>query len=278
MTYKSIKDMVPDDWWSPREETFFSEVYYRGDHSIEGWLEDEYLSVEQRTHREVSGVIKILALKESDIILDVPCGWGKHTLALAAQGFNVTGLDISPYYLSLARSRRRAYGYWEKPYFREGDMRKLPFKSNRFTILLNLVLSFGFFNNGGNEQTLKDFARVLEKGGKCLIHTDINPAKAIKGTYKDRGHRHLMDGSKLIVSEEYDNVTKHLYSCWTIVQPSGKKIVRYAALRIYSNQEMEMILKEAGMELEGVFGALDDTLSPYTEDTQEVVYVARKIR
>ena len=276
MTYKPLKNMVPDAWWKYNNETFFADAYYRGDHSIEGWLEKEYLSVEQRTHREVSGVKKILDLRRSDSIIDVPCGWGKHSLCLASQGFNITGLDLNPFYLSLAQAIRKAYGFQNKPYFREGDMRQLPFRSKQFTVVLNLVLSFGFFDDADNEQTLREFCRVLKKGGKCLIHTDINPARVLNGSYEDRNRRTLTDGGKLIVSEEYDKNSKRILGSWTIVQPSGQEIRRFYSLRIYTNDEMEKMLQQAGFDLIGIFGSLDNAAISYSEECQEVVYVARK--
>lgn len=275
----AVKSKDFSEWWEPEEGLFFSDAYFRGDHSIEGWLEEEYLSIEQRTYREVSGVLIILNPQKSDSILDVPCGWGKHTLCLSSQGFNVIGVDINPNYIALAEATRKASGIKGKPSFYIADMRRLEiFKGGQFNFVLNLVLSFGFFDDAGNKQTLREFARVLKPNGKLLIHTDINPPRVLNGRYRDRLKRRLADGSVLIVREEYDKQSKRLNGTWTIVQPNGGlQLKRNYSLCVYTNEEMEKILKQAGLVLEEIYGSLESFPRPYSEETQEVVYVARKI-
>lgn len=53
----------------------------------------------------VERFINFAKLKSSDEILDVGCGMGKFTLPLAAQGYKMEGLDLSPVLLSELGSR-----------------------------------------------------------------------------------------------------------------------------------------------------------------------------
>lgn len=53
----------------------------------------------------VDRFIKFAGLTPEDKILDVGCGMGKFTLPLAAQGFNMAGLDLSPVLLNELVSR-----------------------------------------------------------------------------------------------------------------------------------------------------------------------------
>ncbi len=92
---------VPKDWWL----TFFSGA------AVDFWL---HLTTEEQTQAEANFIQKMLQVSPPKRILDVPCGGGRHSLALAARGYGMTGVDISPGFGSLA----------EEP-FRFGSMRLL---------------------------------------------------------------------------------------------------------------------------------------------------------
>ena len=55
------------------------------------WVED--------TARQVDFLIEKLELKGNENILDLACGFGRHSLELARRGFEVTGVDITPAYI-----------------------------------------------------------------------------------------------------------------------------------------------------------------------------------
>jgi SAM-dependent methyltransferase len=48
------------------------------------------------TQRHVDSVVSALELGTDDAILDIGCGPGKYTIALAARGLNVEGVDLTP--------------------------------------------------------------------------------------------------------------------------------------------------------------------------------------
>src|SRR4051794_38915093 len=47
------------------------------------------------TKQEVDFLISELNLQQGQSILDMPCGFGRHSIELSKQGFNITGIDIS---------------------------------------------------------------------------------------------------------------------------------------------------------------------------------------
>src|SRR6266852_449533 len=102
---------VPKDWW----QGFFSGV------AVDCWLQ---AVPEQQTRLEVAFIQKMLQVPPPARLLDVPCGGGRHTLALAAAGYQMTGVDISQDMLKAARSSeasRKLCVTWE-----QRDMRDLP--------------------------------------------------------------------------------------------------------------------------------------------------------
>lgn len=57
------------------------------------WVED--------TKRQVDFLVEKLNLTGNERILDLACGFGRHSLELARRGFDVIGVDITPDYCKL---------------------------------------------------------------------------------------------------------------------------------------------------------------------------------
>ena len=72
-------------------------------------------------------------------MLDVACGKGRHSMLLASNGFDVTGIDLSSESIAEALLSEDNHLH-----FYEHDMR-LPFWVNYFDIAFNFFTSFGYF-------------------------------------------------------------------------------------------------------------------------------------
>ena len=102
-------------------------------------------------------------------VLDVGCGSGL-TLVLAAQrGATVSGLDISPGLLGLARDRLPGAD------LREGDMESLPFGDAAFDAVTG-VNAFQFA--GDPRRALREAARVAVQGGRVVASLFAAPERS----------------------------------------------------------------------------------------------------
>lgn len=100
-----------------------------------------------------------------DRILDVGSGAGqiiRHLLKTARDDAQIVGFDLSPEMLRRARGRLKS----DRPFFVAADMMHLPFRDESFDcITCGYVLEHLPDPSPG----LKEFARVLKKGGTALL-------------------------------------------------------------------------------------------------------------
>lgn len=104
-------------------------------------------------------------MPKADIhILDIGCGGGFLSNALAMDGFSVTGLDISEQSLEVAR---RHDGSNSVAYL-AADANALPFPDGKFSA----VTAMDFLEHVENPgDILKEVSRVLKPGGLFFFHT-----------------------------------------------------------------------------------------------------------
>lgn len=118
--------------------------------------------------RRYDDVARLLAA-EGGRLLEVGCGAGQLSLALAARFDRVVGLDLSPLRVERARQalRQRFPAYEGKVEFMQGDLEeRLPFEDGQFdvvvacAVLANLIDVF---------RIVDEMARVCRPGGALVI-------------------------------------------------------------------------------------------------------------
>lgn len=97
-------------------------------------------------------------------MLDVACGKGRHSRILANEGFDVTGIDISPESIQFAQTTADNHLN-----FLVHDMR-MPFFINYFDFAFNFFTSFGYFNTDReHSNAIRSIAQSLKQGGVFVI-------------------------------------------------------------------------------------------------------------
>ena len=107
--------------------------------------------------------------------LDLCCGTGDLTLALAKRGADVTGLDFSEPMLQVANEKLARFDSIARPQagpsakpkieFIRGDAQKIPFPDNSFDVL---TIGYGLRNLADLEAGLRDMWRVAKPGGRLV--------------------------------------------------------------------------------------------------------------
>jgi SAM-dependent methyltransferase len=218
------------------------------------WL--DYLSLPSDadiTVRQVDFLVERLGLESGASVLDVACGRGRHSVELARRGFRVTGIDLSPRSLELARTAATEAAVEVE--FRRLDMRELDYE-RAFEGVINLFTSFGFFEEDEeNDRVLSGIERALRPGGRFLIDT-INPI-ALARVFQERNWREFEDGTVFTEHRWQDQLTGRGGATWTFIRPDGSRAVLDHSVRFYAPWELRLALERAGLVVEGAWASFD---------------------
>ncbi len=98
-------------------------------------------------------------------VLDAGCGAGAMSIALAAYGYSVEGIDLSGQMIAQAETAARQDG-GPRPHFQQGDVTQLPFADAAFdAIICRNVLDFTYSPGAA----LMEFWRVLRPGKRLVL-------------------------------------------------------------------------------------------------------------
>ena len=137
-------------------------------------------------------------------ILDVACGTGDSTLAIAraaAPGSQVVGADISEGMMALVMDKARKAGVADRVSLQLADGEDLPFGEASFH---RVTCAFGIRNFEHKELGLKEFYRVLKPGGKAVILELSVPQNRIERWFYDLYFLHILPwiGGKVSSNKE----------------------------------------------------------------------------
>jgi ubiquinone/menaquinone biosynthesis C-methylase UbiE len=105
---------------------------------------------------------RLVNLQASDSVLDVACGYGNTAITARMLGAKVTGIDLTPKLLALAKEEEKIAGI-KGIDWREGDVENLPFEDESFDVVLS---TFGHIFAPNQDLAGKEIIRVLKKGGR----------------------------------------------------------------------------------------------------------------
>ena len=109
---------------------------YQIKRSANGNVDIQNMSWVEDTNRQVDFLIKQLQLKGTEKILDLACGFGRHSLEFARRGYDVTGIDITPAYIDYANEQAKKENLNVK--FICQDIRTITF-DKEYDVVLNMA-------------------------------------------------------------------------------------------------------------------------------------------
>lgn len=217
---------------------------------------------------------QLLELAPGMDVLDLACGYGRIANRLAQRGCRVTGLDSSALFLEFAR--RQAEARCVTVDYVQGDMRDLPW-TGRFDRVINWCGSFGYFDDGENQQILEGAASALKAGGRLALEVDNYPAAVCRFVPSTVIQR---DGNVAIDHWRLDLAISALVGERTITRDGQTRSTSYY-LRMFSFTELRDWLDAAGFTSIVGYGdthATDDgnNKNRLTVDSARMIVVAQR--
>ncbi len=111
-------------------------------------------------------LIRLAEIGTSARTLDLCCGTGDVTFAMARAGGDAVGLDFNAAMLAVARERQARGEGAEGCEFLQGDALAIPFEADQFDVV---SISYGLRNLADFKRGLEEMRRVAKPGGRLLI-------------------------------------------------------------------------------------------------------------
>jgi SAM-dependent methyltransferase len=243
------------------------------------WFDDDsfwrdlypFMFSEQRFAAATEQVAKALKLAKppGKSALDLCCGPGRCSIALAKRGFTVTGVDRTKFLLDKARAKARAARL--KIEWVQQDMRDFV-RPNSFALVLSMFTSFGYFDDRQEDlAVLRNIFHSLQPGGVCLI--EVLGKERLAKVFQSTTSTPLPDGSLLIERHEIFDDWTRIRNEWLLIKNSKVQRFRFHNT-VYSGLELRDRLALAGFTNIRLYGSLKG--APYNPDAERLIALAQK--
>jgi SAM-dependent methyltransferase len=204
-----------------------------------------------QTTRETDFIVSKLAAPEGAHLVDLACGDGRHAKRLVAHGFRVTGLDMSPAMLALAK-HGVASG---NPRFVRADMLAV----QDFGPYDGAYLwgnSFGYLPHADTIEFLNRVAAALELGARFLVESGtvaecLLPRLQLESDFEANGIR--FEAKRRYAVEE-----SALHIAYRISR--GDDVESFTARQaVHTSGELVRMFAAAGLALDALYADVDGT-------------------
>lgn len=159
-------------------------------------------------------------------LLEVGVGTGTDLLQFARGGALVTGVDLTPRSIEIARRRFEVYGFAGE--FAIGDGESLSFPDASFDV----AYSFGVLHHAPDTQgAVREIHRVLERGGKAIVMLYHRRSLYYWGSLVGK---HGVLGGELLKESMTEIMARHVEYSETGGRPLVKAYTRAQARRLFS--------------------------------------------
>lgn len=203
----------------------------------------------------IRNITQFLPLPENALLLDVPCGKGRHAVYLNSLGYKVIGADLSENSIQFAKTFENS-----SLKFIIQDMRE-PFDL-QYDVVFNLFTSFGYFKEDSEDiLVLQNIKNCLKENGFFVF--DFLNASLIKDTLVTEETK-IVDGITFYIQREIVDgfILKHISFF-----ADGKNHQFTERVKYLDFQKMSSFFGKVGFNLKHVFG--DYQLQPFDEKTSK---------
>lgn len=207
------------------------------------------LLTRERTSGEVDFLLQQMHLSPGACVLDVGCGFGRHTIELALRGFQVTGIDPSATMISAARERALAADV--TPQFQQS-------RAEEFSTNLAFDAAICLFTTLGQVTASSQSALGLVTAVHRALATEA--LFAVEVPQRGPAVRRLKVTETFGQAPSYTSVSRHFDTAsntveerFLVVSPQ-KEQEYHLRYRLFSHRELKSLLQAAGFAVRASFG------------------------
>ena len=201
------------------------------------------------------------------VVVDAPCGAGRHALSLARAGYRVIGADISEE--AIARANDAASAERLPAAFAVADMRR--FASEPADALISMGNSISYFDDAGTRALFGNFARHVKPGGALILDTGCCAESVLPNFKTERVFE--FEGGDYRSALFYDPKTSLLKTKATLRLGAERHDLRYAH-RLVTTGALVGALDEAGFETADLYADPED--APFAIGAPRLLLLARR--
>jgi cyclopropane fatty-acyl-phospholipid synthase-like methyltransferase len=203
---------------------------------------------DEMTVKETDFMLQYFKLKPGSRVLDLMCGYGRHSLALAGKGIEVTAVDNLPDYISEVRNNAEAESLTVNAVL--SDVLQYEPEGN-FDLTICMGNSLQFFDKAEVTKLLKTISTHLNTGGYFLINTWSIMEIVVKN-FREKAWS--MNGDlKFLVDSKFLFSPNRVETEHQIIAPDGTTEIKQSVDYIWGLNEIEAMLAENGMKMTEVF-------------------------
>lgn len=234
--------MRTKDWFTDWFNTPYYHILYKDRNDVEA-------------QQFIINITQFLPLSDNALLLDLPCGKGRHSVFLNSLGYKVIGADLSENSIQFAKK-------FENPTlkFIIQDMRE-PFDL-QYDAVFNLFTSFGYFEEDSEDiLVLKNIKNCLKENGFFVF--DFLNTSFVKNTLVKKEIK-IVDGISFYIKREIVDgfILKHISFFADGENHHYTERVKYLDL-----QKMTTFFEKVGLNLKYVFG--DYQLNAFDENNSK---------
>ncbi|MEM8861122.1 MAG: class I SAM-dependent methyltransferase, partial [Chloroflexota bacterium] len=227
----------------------------------------------ERTAGEVDFILAQTQLAAGSRILDVGCGFGRHTLELAKRGYTAVGIDPSSAMIAAAEERKSELkpSAQANTNFVVSDGESFS-DEEKFDAVICLMTTLGQVGpNGENAGLLSAIAQNLRDSGRLILEVPQRDAAAQALKPRDKFGSETQHTT---IERSFDAQSTRVTEQFEIVSPgnTNRFLLSY---RLFSRLEVETLLHRAGFKVQGSFSNFSG--EPLSEDSLNMIFLAAKV-
>ena len=190
----------------------------------------------------------VAGLEKPDKILDLMCGYGRHTLELAKRGYDITAIDNSESYVSEINFAATQKNLPAKAFAVGALEANL---QEKYKAILCMGNSFAFFNRNEAIELLKKLSSCLQPDGILMINSWMVAEIAIKH-FREKEWIEV-DDYKYLMNYKFHFQPSRIESEHTIIRPDGGIEVINGVDYIFTLAELETMFSQVGITTKALY-------------------------